>query len=115
VSVEVLAGRVVAHGRAWVGVSGGGLDLGKADSGVEHGDERVPQQHVGVHPWSVSRPAGPTTASGLPRCGQSAAHLLVQMYSTVGAASLFEVFPGGGLDGVVVSVRNGVPHRSLTV
>ena len=33
---EVLAGAVVAHGGAWVGVAGGDLDVAQVDSGVEH-------------------------------------------------------------------------------
>jgi hypothetical protein len=42
VSVEVLAGPVVAHRRAWVGVAGGDLDVAEADASVEHGrDEGV--------------------------------------------------------------------------
>ena len=50
VSVEVLAGSVVSHGGASVGVTGGYLDVTKIYSGVEHGrDEGVPQ-HVRMHP-----------------------------------------------------------------
>jgi hypothetical protein len=45
VSVEVLAGAVVADGGAGAGVAGGDLDVAEADAGVEDGgDERVPQQ-----------------------------------------------------------------------
>src|SRR3954453_11803880 len=50
VSVEVLAGAVVAHGGPWVGVPGRDLDVAEVDAGVAHGgDEDVPQ-HVRVHP-----------------------------------------------------------------
>ena len=49
-SVEVLAGPVVAHGRARIGVTGSDLDIAQVDAGVQHrGDERVPQ-HVWMHP-----------------------------------------------------------------
>src|SRR4051812_27514890 len=50
VSVEVLAGAVVAHGGAWVDVPGGDLYVAQVDADVEHGgDEGVPE-HVWVHP-----------------------------------------------------------------
>jgi hypothetical protein len=38
-SVEVLAGAVVAHGGAGVGVPGGDLHVAQADAGVEHGGD----------------------------------------------------------------------------
>jgi hypothetical protein len=45
-----LAGSVVAHGGAWVGVAGGDLDVAEVDADVEHGgDEGVAAQHVGVN------------------------------------------------------------------
>ena len=37
VAVQVLAGPVVSHGRARIGVAGGDLDVAQVDSGVEHG------------------------------------------------------------------------------
>ena len=50
VSVEVLAGAVVAHGGAWIGVAGGDLYVAQAHAGVEHRrDERL-SQHVRMHP-----------------------------------------------------------------
>ena len=43
VAVQVLAGSVISHRRARVGVAGGDLDVPKVDAGIEHGrDERVP-------------------------------------------------------------------------
>src|SRR5665647_1875067 len=49
VAIEVLAGPVVLHGGAWVGVAGGDLHVAEVDSGVEHlGHEGVPE-HVWVH------------------------------------------------------------------
>jgi hypothetical protein len=46
---RVLAGSIVAHGGARVGVAGGDLDIPEVDAGVEHGgDEGVPE-HVRVH------------------------------------------------------------------
>src|SRR4051795_13228829 len=50
VSVEVLAGAVVAHGGPWVGVSGRDLNVTEVDAGVEHGGEEGAPQHVRVHP-----------------------------------------------------------------
>ena len=35
--VEVLAGSVITHGRARVGVAGGDLDVAEIDPSVEHG------------------------------------------------------------------------------
>ena len=53
-AVEVLAGSVVAHGGARVGVTGGDLDVAEVDAGVEHrGDEGV-AEHVWVHPGIVT-------------------------------------------------------------
>ena len=49
VAVQVLAGPVVPHGGARVGVPCSNLDVAQVDTGVEHGgDEGVPQ-HVGMH------------------------------------------------------------------
>jgi hypothetical protein len=42
VPVEVLAGPVVAHGGAWVGVPGGDLHVAQVNAGVEH---------EGAHIW----------------------------------------------------------------
>ena len=50
VAVEVLAGPVVAHGGAGVGVAGGDLDVAQVDAGVEHGGDEGVAQHVRVHP-----------------------------------------------------------------
>jgi hypothetical protein len=42
VAVEILAGAVVTHRGAWVGVAGGDLDIAQIHPGIEHGgDERV--------------------------------------------------------------------------
>ena len=45
-AVEVLAGAVVAHGGAWVGVAGGDLHVAEADAGVEHGGDESVAKHV---------------------------------------------------------------------
>ena len=37
VPVEVLAGPVIARGRAGIGVPGGDLDIAQVDPGIEHG------------------------------------------------------------------------------
>ena len=37
VAVQVLAGSVVSHRRARVGVAGGDLDVPEVDAGIEHG------------------------------------------------------------------------------
>lgn len=51
--VEVLAGAVVAHRGAGVGVPGGDLDVAEVDAGIEHrGDEGV-AQHVWMHAWQL--------------------------------------------------------------
>ena len=45
-SVEVVAGAVVAHGGARVGASGGDLHVTQADTGVEHGRDKGAPEHV---------------------------------------------------------------------
>src|SRR4051812_7295866 len=45
VSVEVLAGAVVAHGGAWVGVAGCDLDVAEVDACVEHGGDVGVAEH----------------------------------------------------------------------
>ncbi len=53
VAVEVLAGSVIPHSGARVGVPGGDLDVPKVNASVEHGrDERV-SEHVRVCPGDV--------------------------------------------------------------
>ena len=50
VPVEVLAGPVVAGGRAGIGVPGGDLDIAQVNPGIQHGrDEGVPE-HAGMWP-----------------------------------------------------------------
>ena len=49
-AVKVLAGSVVAHGGAGVGVACGDLDVAEVDSGVEHGGDVGVAKHVRVHP-----------------------------------------------------------------
>lgn len=41
VPVEVVAGAVAAHRRAWVGVAGDDLDVAEANADVEHGGDEV--------------------------------------------------------------------------
>ncbi len=48
VAVEVLAGPVVAHGGAWVGVAGGDLDVAQVHASVEHGGDEGMAEHVRV-------------------------------------------------------------------
>jgi hypothetical protein len=48
VAVEVLAGTVVAHGGAGVGVAGGDLDVAEVDAGVEHGGDVGVSEQVWV-------------------------------------------------------------------
>jgi hypothetical protein len=46
VAVEVLAGAVITHGRARIGMAGGDLDVPQVDPGIQHGcDERM-SEHV---------------------------------------------------------------------
>src|SRR4051812_9033105 len=49
-SVEVLAGTVVAHGGTWVGVACCDLHVSQIDTFVEHGGDKGVPQHVRVHP-----------------------------------------------------------------
>ena len=37
--VKVFAGSVITHGRAWIGVAAGDLDVAQIDPGVEHGSD----------------------------------------------------------------------------
>jgi hypothetical protein len=46
VTVQVLAGSVITHCRAWVGVAGGNLDVAQVDSSVEHGRDECVAKHV---------------------------------------------------------------------
>src|SRR5215468_12672902 len=39
VAVEVLAGAVITHRRAWVSVAGGNLDIPQVHPGVQHGGD----------------------------------------------------------------------------
>ena len=48
-SVEVLAGPVVTHGRLRVGVPGSDLHVAQADPGVQHGRKEGVTQHVRMH------------------------------------------------------------------
>src|SRR6266508_2997213 len=50
VAVEVLAGPIVAHRGARIGVARGDLHVAEADAGVEHGRHEGVAQHVRVHP-----------------------------------------------------------------
>jgi hypothetical protein len=52
VSVEVLAGSVVAHGGFRVGVAGGDLYVAEADTSVEHSGDNVSE-----HMWVIRTPA----------------------------------------------------------
>ena len=52
-AVEVLAGAVVAHGGARIGMAGGDLDIAQVDSSVKHRSDEGVSQHVGVHSGDV--------------------------------------------------------------
>lgn len=52
-AVQVLAGTVIAHGGARVGVARGDLNVAKVDSGVEHRGHEGVRKHVRVHPGGV--------------------------------------------------------------
>jgi hypothetical protein len=65
VSVKVVAGPVVAHRCARVGVPGGDLDIAQVDACIEHGGHASVPKHVRVHPRqpdarSAGEPAEPT-------------------------------------------------------
>jgi hypothetical protein len=53
VAVEVVAGSVVAHGGARVGVAGGDLDGAQVDACVGHGGDEGVAEHVQVCPGEV--------------------------------------------------------------
>jgi hypothetical protein len=48
VAVEILAGPVIAHRGAWIGVAGGDLDVAQVHAGVEHGGDEGITEHVRV-------------------------------------------------------------------
>ena len=50
VAVEVLAGPVVAGGRAGIGVPGGDLDIAQVNASIQHGCDKGVPEHVGVWP-----------------------------------------------------------------
>lgn len=57
VAVEVLAGSVITHRGAGIGMAGGDLDVSQVNTGVQHGrDERV-SEHVWV--WAGDSYSGP--------------------------------------------------------
>ena len=39
-AVEVLAGTVITHRRAWIGVTGGDLNVPQVHSSIEHGRDK---------------------------------------------------------------------------
>jgi hypothetical protein len=51
-AVEVLAGPVVTHRGARVGVAGGDLDVPQVYSSIKHGRDEGMPEHVGVRPGS---------------------------------------------------------------
>jgi hypothetical protein len=67
VSVEVLAGAVLAHGGAGVGVPGGDLYVAQVDAGVEHGGDEGVSQHVWVDARQLD--AGPFGEAAKPTDG----------------------------------------------
>jgi hypothetical protein len=73
VPVEVLAGAVLAHGRAWVGVSDGDLDVAEADSSLLF----IAADHHTHAPPGIRLPAcrgGVEEASGAGERGLAAVH-----------------------------------------
>jgi hypothetical protein len=60
VTVEVLAGPVVAHRGAWVGVPGGDLDIAQVDPGIETGREQCSgrAEYLGWSWWAGVIPHG---------------------------------------------------------
>jgi len=65
VAVEVLAGSVVTHCGARIGVAGGNLDIAQVHAGVEHGRDEGVAEHVRVR-------AGDAHASNLSQAPQAA-------------------------------------------
>jgi len=57
VAVQVLAGPVVAHGGARVGVPGGDLDVAQVDAGVETGRDKCVTLMSGLPKMMSTRPA----------------------------------------------------------
>ena len=66
-AVEVVAGSVVAHGGAGIGVAGGDLHVAEVDAGVEHGRDVGVAEHVRVqwrHPHPGRRSQGAQPSGG---------------------------------------------------
>lgn len=57
-AVEILAGTVVTHSRARVGVPGGDLHIAQVNAGVKHGGHEGVPEHVWVHPRETDASAG---------------------------------------------------------
>ncbi len=60
-AVEILAGPVITHRGAWIGVTGGDLDVPQVHSGIEHGRDEGMPEHVTVRPDN-SHTCGPGEA-----------------------------------------------------
>lgn len=85
VPVEVLAGPVIARGRAGIGVPGGDLDIAQVNSRIQHGrDEGVPE-HVGMWP-------GDPYARVLGEAAQAAGRGVPQGFQIWGSESILEPF-----------------------
>lgn len=112
VPVEVLARPVVPHGRAWVGVTRGDLNIPEVDTSIKHGrDEGVPQ-HVWMHPRQpdICGESEPTKPSG----GRMPIHshpAPIQQYRSLVAAA-DSSFHGSG-DGGGSGVRTTLPAVDL--
>ena len=92
-SVEVLAGPVVAHGGPWVGVAGGDLHIAQVDTGVEHRGDEVCRSMCGCIRGSLT-PVSPA------RCRS---RLVAQVTVHPGAAGSQQDGSGGPhVDGVLV-------------
>ena len=47
-AIEVLAGPVIPHCGAWIGVAGGELDVPQVHASVQHGRDEGMAEHVGM-------------------------------------------------------------------
>ena len=64
-TVEVLAGSVITHGGAWVGVPGSDLDIPQVDARVQHGGDKCMAQHVRMRTGDLHTCAPTAGGSGI--------------------------------------------------
>ena len=92
-AVQVLAGTVVLHRGARIGVPGGDLHVAQVSASVEHGRDVRMAEHVRVCPGDVDA-GGLGEEHGhrvLRVCGKGTKIVLVPLPPAVGAGACFEI------------------------